>query len=188
MTQQLQFDFTAPVIPDGYRRCGVGYVGSAVPCGKIRPERQFTKPTNKVCVCCYKKNHRRRPEVKAKIRLYMKQYNRGVRVRDYKSDDLNEVPKNKFSDDDTGFVYFISDGTHIKIGKANDPCQRVRELQTANPFVLEMLGVTQGGHKLEFRLHDLLAEFRLQGEWFVMNDHVMSVIRPYLFESMLEAA
>ena len=70
------------------------------------------------------------------------------------------------------YVYFITDGHgHIKIGKADDTCQRIKELQTGNPYKLSflltvMLESIADAFELEQRLHAKFDDYRLEGEWF----------------------
>lgn len=66
------------------------------------------------------------------------------------------------------YVYFVRSGTHgpIKIGRAVDPHERLRQLQTGSPVELRLLGTIPGGVDLEAALHDLLGDSRLRGEWF----------------------
>jgi len=63
-------------------------------------------------------------------------------------------------------VYFISDGDYIKIGMSNSPFNRLNALNTASPHHLELINVFDGDSKLEFRLHRLFKEYRVNGEWF----------------------
>ena len=66
-----------------------------------------------------------------------------------------------------GYVYFIADNNgRIKIGKAIDPHVRMRDLQIGNPDKLTLLFYVNGGYRLENRVHALLYDFRIQGEWF----------------------
>ena len=70
------------------------------------------------------------------------------------------------------YVYFITDGHgHIKIGKADDTYQRLKELQTGNPYKLSflltvMLDSVSDAFDLEQRLHSKFSEYRMEGEWF----------------------
>jgi len=65
--------------------------------------------------------------------------------------------------DDT-WTYFIQDGNDgpIKIGRAKDPESRCRELQTASPRTLVLLGKMKGNH--EPILHERFASLRVRGE------------------------
>jgi len=69
------------------------------------------------------------------------------------------------------FCYFISDGTHVKIGKAKDVQARMINLQNANSNALKVICTfpcesEAAAHVLEKRLHRFFGEFRITGEWF----------------------
>jgi hypothetical protein len=58
-----------------------------------------------------------------------------------------------------------------KIGKANVPLDRMRSLQTGNPFQLTVVHVDHGedeteAERLERRVHAILDEHHHRGEWF----------------------
>ena len=64
-------------------------------------------------------------------------------------------------------VYFITDGEFIKIGKANDPIERMRTMQTGNARKLKMLGYYEDyDEELEGYMHKIFAKDRVRGEWF----------------------
>jgi hypothetical protein len=68
-----------------------------------------------------------------------------------------------------GHVYFAQSliGGPIKIGTAQDPQQRLKELQACCPFPLVFLHVVEGGGRsLEQTLHRRFRHHRLHGEWF----------------------
>lgn len=72
------------------------------------------------------------------------------------------------------FVYFISNGVNIKIGKANDVQKRMKMLQTGSSLPLELLGYIgfdseQEARKMESDLHHEFSEYRTQGEWFSLS-------------------
>jgi len=69
------------------------------------------------------------------------------------------------------FVYFISDGEYIKIGKAVDPYKRLAEIQTGNPRRLSVVSMipcysSSAAHELEHFLHNSFRSKRAVGEWF----------------------
>ena len=70
------------------------------------------------------------------------------------------------SKDMDGFVYFMSDGEAIKIGKANDIKARLSGLQTSTHRPISVLGAVAGGYRKERLLHRMFADRRLRGEWF----------------------
>ncbi|MET9263689.1 GIY-YIG nuclease family protein [Amycolatopsis sp. NPDC004079] len=67
-----------------------------------------------------------------------------------------------------GFVYVIAQAgtSRVKIGYARDVTSRLKNLQTSNPYQLEVLWHTRGNRSLEDALHRRFAKYRTQGEWF----------------------
>lgn len=65
-------------------------------------------------------------------------------------------------------IYVIGAPGHrpVKIGKANDVQSRLRTLQTASPYRLEVRLAVQAPAVLETDLHAYFAKFRTKGEWF----------------------
>lgn len=70
------------------------------------------------------------------------------------------------SDGRVDWLYFITDGTAIKIGVSNEPQKRLRGLQTAHHSKLTIIGTMAGGYQLEGELHARFAGDRMHGEWF----------------------
>jgi len=66
-------------------------------------------------------------------------------------------------------IYFISDGECVKIGKANDVKKRLQGIQTGNSKPLKLLYTMKGDERLESFLHELFADYRKVGEWFVID-------------------
>lgn len=68
------------------------------------------------------------------------------------------------------FVYMIEgEQGRVKIGVSTKPRDRLATLHTASPFVLNFafVGVTPGnGYDIEAAAHEMLADRRLNGEWF----------------------
>jgi len=77
------------------------------------------------------------------------------------------------------WVYFISEGWEhpIKIGKAANVPQRLRELQVSSPAKLIILGQMPGGRDHEHALHVRFREHRLNGEWFSPAPSLTALIR-----------
>lgn len=78
------------------------------------------------------------------------------------------------------YVYILSNGVDIKIGKANDVKKRIAQLQTGSSTVFSLLGVIKcNGSKeafdIEKELHTKLAPYKTLNEWF-----------PYKFNSVQE--
>lgn len=66
----------------------------------------------------------------------------------------------------SSFVYFISDGEHVKIGLSRQPRKRLSSLQTGHPKRLNIVGLMPGGAEDEFQLHGRFRDHRVKGEWF----------------------
>jgi hypothetical protein len=84
----------------------------------------------------------------------------------------------------TGFVYVIGPAEpvkpyRVKIGKADNVTKRLRDLQVASPFRLEILHIIQAGDplRLEREIHSELAGFRCHGEWFELGDDPVAVVK-----------
>jgi hypothetical protein len=83
-------------------------------------------------------------------------------------------------------VYFIQAGEigPVKIGVANSPRQRLRELQTASSVPLRLLFAEdvcgrEHAFKVEKKLHDILRKSHQHGEWFRFDSDIQWVIYLY---------
>ena len=74
------------------------------------------------------------------------------------------------------FVYFIRNGSYVKIGISENPEQRLSALQGSSPIELELLCVVPGGRKLENKLHRQFKSLRGSGEWFKAEQELMEYI------------
>lgn len=75
-------------------------------------------------------------------------------------------------------VYFIRSGPLVKIGFADDVAARLVQLQTGNPYGLQLVAVlTEVTSKLERVYHKALAEHRVRGEWFRLAGPVLHLVR-----------
>ena len=74
------------------------------------------------------------------------------------------------SEDKNGLVYFIGNDREgpVKIGFTSheDPVVRLRQLQTASPYKLSVLGFIRGTVAKEQAIHAFLSNDNLRGEWF----------------------
>lgn len=78
-----------------------------------------------------------------------------------------------------GFIYFIGDGTAIKIGKSKDhPSRRIGELQTGNPRILTLVRAieTLDIDTAEKSLHLQYAAQSVLGEWFDISAEAILTI------------
>ena len=68
-----------------------------------------------------------------------------------------------------GFVYAISNGTHLKIGwSAHHPAlSRLRDLQVASAHELDIVGAFIGTQGDERSIHQRFGPHRIRGEWFL---------------------
>lgn len=71
------------------------------------------------------------------------------------------------------FVYVIGqgDGMFMKVGITSNPKARLAELQTGNPYPLDMMHTRRmpsrdAARTVEARVHDILSDFHMSGEWF----------------------
>ena len=72
-------------------------------------------------------------------------------------------------------VYFIDDGQFVKIGKAQDPLSRLREIQTGNARKLRLLLVItcqseKEAFAVESIFHEKYKDYRQVGEWFDLRN------------------
>ena len=72
------------------------------------------------------------------------------------------------------YVYGISDGTYIKIGKTDNIPKRIKELQTGNPHKLVCiwkLSFISPEYQAYFErsLHNMLEDKMAEGEWFLAS-------------------
>jgi hypothetical protein len=76
------------------------------------------------------------------------------------------------------FVYFISSGDYIKIGKTSgeSPKLRLMALQTANPNLLILECFFTGGFAEEKAIHFLFKHLRVRGEWFLFKKEIRDFI------------
>lgn len=79
-------------------------------------------------------------------------------------------------------IYAIRCGDFVKIGhcRGDDMTtvrQRLAQMQTGCPHVLELVGVNlEGDSKTEKEWHTTLDDFRLRGEWFYLGRTVIAMI------------
>ena len=77
-----------------------------------------------------------------------------------------------------GFVYIITNAAwpgYVKIGRAFNPESRLKGYQTGCPFrgyELEYAIYFEDCHGAEKIIHDWLADYRAEGEWFRLLPHV----------------
>lgn len=75
-------------------------------------------------------------------------------------------------------IYFVTDGTAIKIGYSIDGQvgRRIGKLQTGNPRRLRLLATCHGSKKAEKRLHRQFQTSALRGEWFRRSKDLLGFV------------
>ena len=77
------------------------------------------------------------------------------------------------------YVYFLqaeNDG-NVKVGTSLAPNQRCDDIQRMSPVTLKTLLVVPGSYYLESKIHSVLNNYRLHGEWFYPHRRVFIVMR-----------
>jgi len=95
--------------------------------------------------------------------------------------------------DAKSFVYFISDGEYVKIGKADSIEKRLRSLKTGNPRELKVLAripfsTAEKAHEAEQTLHFSYSMFHVSGEWFNILNYIFVECFSEMFNGDLEDA
>ena len=75
-------------------------------------------------------------------------------------------------------VYAITDGSNHKIGKAASLKKRLKQLQTGNGNKLVVVCYVpvvdeREAYEVESAVHEMLADFRMVGEWFSCTSHTV---------------
>lgn len=73
-------------------------------------------------------------------------------------------------------IYFIKQGSYVKIGYSTLFKKRLTQLQTASPVKLEVLALIKGEKTDEKNYHDTFKHINSNGEWFYYNDEIISFI------------
>ena len=105
----------------------------------------------------------------------------GIYLRD--EEDWEYITKIK----DSCFVYLI-ENTHnhyTKIGVSTNPSRRLRQLQTGNDSILQLIGTikVEDAFKVEKLLHKSYTQKRVYGEWFAISADDLRVLSSYFIES-----
>jgi hypothetical protein len=75
------------------------------------------------------------------------------------------------------YVYFVRAGDRVKIGRATDPCQRFRSLQTATAEPLSFVLSIATHASLESAIQNRFEHLRLRGEWFRLEPDLVAFIQ-----------
>lgn len=76
------------------------------------------------------------------------------------------------------YVIHALETTRYKIGRAEDPEKRLKELQTGSPFPLRVINVidTCWDKRAERDLHNTFGEYRVCGEWFDLPEDAVNYL------------
>lgn len=77
-----------------------------------------------------------------------------------------------------GYIYLVSGGGHIKIGKSRDLPARLRSFGLQLPFPVKLIQsyAVQDYSGTEYRLHTMFADKRVNGEWFDLDADDIALI------------
>jgi hypothetical protein len=73
-------------------------------------------------------------------------------------------------------IYFIKCHGYVKIGRGAMPEERLRALQTGNPYKIHLMGAFDGSDAEEHRIHDAFKQFHHHGEWYYLSDTIRSFV------------
>jgi len=104
-------------------------------------------------------------------------------IPDKKTKDSSKNDKEK-----SPCVYFISDGTYVKIGATTDVESRLKALQVGNPRELRILSVipTDDPYALEAILHNRFADKQVNQEWYDLKKEFTKTSVKYLKPKEIE--
>lgn len=64
----------------------------------------------------------------------------------------------------------------VKIGRSEDPAQRLTDLQTSHAQELQLLRVLETAFEAEPIFHERFAHLRIRGEWFEFDPEMLSFV------------
>jgi len=92
----------------------------------------------------------------------------------------DEEDQTTSNDDDPGRIYFIVGEGLVKIGHSINLDRRFKELQNMSPVPVSMAGSIAGSMAQERKLHAQFEHLRRHGEWFELDQNLLSYIRTTL--------
>ena len=94
------------------------------------------------------------------------------------SNKLNKDYTPKIKPDKT---YIITDNNGLfKIGCTSNLKTRIKAIQIGNPNFIEFVAIINGGKEVESELHKRFEEYKINGEWFSINEEqIYDVVKSY---------
>lgn len=74
------------------------------------------------------------------------------------------------------YIYFVSDGEAVKIGRTSNLIDRMRNMQVGHRTPLSLLAAGHGPRMLEKEIHRRFRHLRLDREWFSMGEDLKKFI------------
>lgn len=86
--------------------------------------------------------------------------------------------------DKSGWVYLLRCGWHHKIGKSKNVRQRVSDMQTANPYLIELVLAVWSDNmaRAESSLHENWKSYRTNGEWFEFSPDMLEFVEASFYD------
>ena len=98
-----------------------------------------------------------------------KEFEQGTYIHEVLKENFLNWLINSNKDSQLQRIYILRGGDYVKVGIANDMEQRLKKLQTGNPFKLEILFITDlinNAFDLELFILNKYKEKAMYGEWF----------------------
>lgn len=84
-------------------------------------------------------------------------------------------------------IYFVTDGTSVKIGRSLSIKDRISSLSTGNPNELTLLySISDVDISFERHLHEICQKYSIKGEWFEMGAIDLLMKHQWYKENMLK--
>lgn len=89
----------------------------------------------------------------------------------------------------TGYIYLVESNGLFKVGKAISVEQRIRGLQTGSPYKVNLVCKfkSENYSEDERKIHKLLSEFSIRGEWFAIPAKKIESLDQWFFSSAPKA-
>ena len=89
---------------------------------------------------------------------------------------------------DIAYVVQSEDGQVVKVGVSGNPRARVYGITQSMPFTVRLVALIGDGRNSERRMKEILAPWKLQGEWFAPRPELNDFLREMRRTNMLLSA